>query len=132
VKHVNRSQPCGKCLELLSEGDPSLAVYLQGIRAVFPEAHVSCVWRGEAAQNAAVAAKLSRTPWPTSKHNNMKDGKPFSLAMDLFRLGDDGKAYFEKPYYQRVAAHLKSLGAGIEWGGDWASFPDAPHFQLKA
>lgn len=22
------------------------------------------------------------------------------------------------------------LGIGIEWGGDWKSFPDGPHFQL--
>lgn len=36
--------------------------------------------------------------------------------------------------YQLVADHVKSvaskLGITIEWGGDWMSFKDGPHFQL--
>jgi peptidoglycan L-alanyl-D-glutamate endopeptidase CwlK len=25
----------------------------------------------------------------------------------------------------------KDLGIDLEWGGDWKSFPDAPHWQLS-
>ena len=36
--------------------------------------------------------------------------------------------------YQLVADHVKAvaskLGITIEWGGDWMSFKDGPHFQL--
>ena len=36
--------------------------------------------------------------------------------------------------YQLVADHVKSvaskLGITIEWGGDWMSLKDGPHFQL--
>jgi peptidoglycan L-alanyl-D-glutamate endopeptidase CwlK len=25
----------------------------------------------------------------------------------------------------------QKLGVAITWGGDWASFPDGPHFELE-
>jgi len=31
------------------------------------------------------------------------------------------------PFIKKAA---KSLGVPIEWGGDWQSFPDGPHWQL--
>lgn len=38
------------------------------------------------------------------------------------------------PLYERLAVHVKHaaehLGVPIEWGGDWVSFKDGPHFQL--
>jgi peptidoglycan L-alanyl-D-glutamate endopeptidase CwlK len=38
------------------------------------------------------------------------------------------------PLYHKIAAAMKSaakeLGVAIVWGGDWASFPDGPHFEL--
>ena len=38
------------------------------------------------------------------------------------------------PLYGRIAeavkAAAKEVGVPVEWGGDWKSFPDGPHFQL--
>ena len=38
------------------------------------------------------------------------------------------------PLYETVAADMKraahDVGVEIEWGGDWKSFKDGPHFQL--
>ena len=38
------------------------------------------------------------------------------------------------PLFHKIAAAMKSaakeLGVAIVWGGDWASFPDGPHFEL--
>lgn len=46
----------------------------------------------------------------------------------------DGKITWDFSKYQIVADHIKtvakSLNIPIEWGGDWASFKDGPHFQL--
>ena len=40
-------------------------------------------WRGEEFQNALVESGVSRTRWPTSKHNHIEDGQPCSLAIDF-------------------------------------------------
>lgn len=38
------------------------------------------------------------------------------------------------PLYHKIAAAMKAAakieGVPIEWGGDWVSFKDGPHFQL--
>ena len=46
----------------------------------------------------------------------------------------DGAISWEWPHYHKIAASMKQaaaeLGIRIEWGGDWKSFKDGPHFQL--
>jgi peptidoglycan L-alanyl-D-glutamate endopeptidase CwlK len=41
---------------------------------------------------------------------------------------EDWDAY--RPIAQAMKDAAKSLGIAIEWGGDWKSFPDGPHYQL--
>lgn len=47
---------------------------------------------------------------------------------------DNGELRWDWPLYSRLAEAMKSaakdLGIPIEWGGDWKSFKDGPHFQL--
>jgi peptidoglycan LD-endopeptidase CwlK len=54
-------------------------------------------------------------------------------AVDLGAIVD-GQVRWDWPLYHRVAAAVKAaaqqLGVPIEWGGDWESFKDGPHFQL--
>lgn len=54
-------------------------------------------------------------------------------AVDLGAL-IGGKVRWDWPLYHRIAAAMKQaakdLGVPIEWGGDWRSFKDGPHFQL--
>lgn len=56
-------------------------------------------------------------------------------AIDIIPLDDDGKITWEwEPFYYEVADAMKEaanqLGIKIEWGGDWKSFKDGPHYQL--
>ncbi len=62
-------------------------------------------------------------------------------AVDLVPIVDldrDGKVEAEEmyawPLYHQLApaikAAAKAVGVPIEWGGDWKSFKDGPHWQL--
>ena len=53
----------------------------------------------------------------------------FGLAFDIVVLDSIGKANWDTshPGWARAAKIGKSLG--LEWGGDWKSFKDLPHFQ---
>ena len=54
-------------------------------------------------------------------------------AVDLAAWVDNTVSWEWKYYYQIADAMKKAaseLNVSIEWGGDWKSFPDAPHWQL--
>ena len=55
-------------------------------------------------------------------------------AVDLAAVVD-GKVRWDWPLYSKLADSMKRaaeiLNVRIEWGGDWISFKDGPHFQLK-
>ena len=54
-------------------------------------------------------------------------------AVDLAALLD-GEIHWDWPLYYKLADAVKaaatSLKTPIEWGGDWETFKDGPHFQL--
>jgi peptidoglycan LD-endopeptidase CwlK len=54
-------------------------------------------------------------------------------AIDLGALVG-GKLRWDWPLYSRIAEAMKEaakkVAVPIEWGGDWKSFKDGPHFQL--
>jgi peptidoglycan L-alanyl-D-glutamate endopeptidase CwlK len=54
-------------------------------------------------------------------------------AVDLVAL-IDSKVRWDWPLYHKLAdamkAAAKELNIPLEWGGDWKSFKDGPHFQL--
>jgi len=45
-----------------------------------------------------------------------------------------GSVRWDWPLYHKIAAAMKQaaseLGVPLEWGGDWRTFKDGPHFQL--
>jgi peptidoglycan LD-endopeptidase CwlK len=66
-----------------------------------------------------------------SRHLISPDG--FVRAVDIAPL--DGKgASFAWPLYHKLAPHIKQAAKDvdipIEWGGDWRTFKDGPHWQL--
>jgi peptidoglycan LD-endopeptidase CwlK len=77
-----------------------------------------------ARQEQLVAAGASKTM--NSRHLT-------GHAVDLGALVD-GKVRWDWPLYHKIADAMKEAaqleGVRIEWGGDWKSFPDGPHFQL--
>jgi len=54
-------------------------------------------------------------------------------AVDIAPLVD-GKVSWDWPIYYRLSPVIKKaaqdVGVKIEWGGDWRSFKDGPHWQL--
>lgn len=54
-------------------------------------------------------------------------------AVDLAAL-IDGEIRWDWPLYAKLAKSMKDaaaeLGVAIEWGGDWKTLKDGPHFQL--
>ncbi len=46
----------------------------------------------------------------------------------------DGEIRWDWPLYHKIAKAMKAaateLGVPIEWGGDWRTFKDGPHWQL--
>lgn len=54
-------------------------------------------------------------------------------AVDIVPM-HDGKISWDWPLYYKIAKVMKKaakdVGVAIEWGGDWKSFKDGPHWQL--
>lgn len=54
-------------------------------------------------------------------------------AVDLLPIGPSGPA-FDWPLYDRLGPAVKQAaeqeGVALDWGGDWKSFRDGPHFEL--
>jgi peptidoglycan L-alanyl-D-glutamate endopeptidase CwlK len=75
-------------------------------------------------QKELVAAGASRT---------LKSRHLTGHAVDLIALVE-GKVRWDWPLYYKVAdamkAAAKELKVPLEWGGDWKTFKDGPHFQL--
>jgi peptidoglycan L-alanyl-D-glutamate endopeptidase CwlK len=90
---------------------------------------VTCGVRTAAEQKKLVAKGASTTM--NSRHIPGKDG--LSKAVDLAAL-QGGAITWDWAYYHKIAAAMKQaakeLGVSIEWGGDWKTFKDGPHFQL--
>ncbi len=87
--------------------------------------------RTVAEQRRLVAAGASRTM--NSRHIPGKDG--LGKAIDIaFIFGPDLR--WDWPLYKSFASIMKKAGKElkipVEWGGDWTSFKDGPHFQLPA
>ena len=69
-----------------------------------------------------------------SNHQAKSDG--YGYAVDLYAYyGGKVQVDDDKTIINKIAPHIKSvakkLGINIEWGGDWKSFKDYPHFELK-
>lgn len=80
-------------------------------------------------QRELVRAGASQTM--RSRHLANKDG--LACAVDLaVNLGGDVR--WDWPLYEQLGHMMKcaakDLGVPIEWGGDWTTLRDGPHFQL--
>lgn len=75
-------------------------------------------------QKELVAQKKS-----TTMHSRHLTGHAVDIAVIV-----DGKISWDIRVYKAVADHVKNvaklMSIPIEWGGDWKSFIDGPHFQL--
>lgn len=70
----------------------------------------------------------------TGKSKTMNSRHLTGHAIDIAPLDENGDITWEWPLYHKLAEFVKQaaedVGVTVEWGGDWKSFPDGPHWQL--
>jgi peptidoglycan LD-endopeptidase CwlK len=90
---------------------------------------VTCGTRTLEEQKILVAKGASRTM--RSRHIPAANG--FSHAVDVAACLD-GKVRWDWPLYHKIAKAMKAAakaeGVPLEWGGDWVTWQDGPHYQL--
>jgi peptidoglycan L-alanyl-D-glutamate endopeptidase CwlK len=119
-----------KSLAKLSSAHPDLQKVIKRAAALSSiDFTVLEVLRTVARQKELVAKGASKTM--KSRHLPSADG--FSRAVDIAPL-DGGQVSWAWPTYHKLAPIIKQaakdVGVPIEWGGDWKSFADGPHWQL--
>lgn len=77
--------------------------------------------------------RRQRELYTAGKSKTMNSRHLTGHALDLVPIIDGRISWDWKDFYKlepaiKDVAH--SIGVPIEWGGDWKSFPDAPHWQL--
>lgn len=69
----------------------------------------------------------------TGKSTTMRSRHLTGHAVDIWPLVDGAVSWDWKYYYplaECMKQAAKELNVPIEWGGDWTTFKDGPHFQL--
>ncbi len=120
----------------LAEVNPQLANRIRAmaadLRAQGINVMVTSGYRSFAEQNALYAQ--GRTA-PGNIVTNARGGQSlhnYGLAVDVVPIGANGQPNWSAPAstWQKIGAAGKRQG--MEWGGDWTSFVDRPHFQMTA
>lgn len=90
---------------------------------------ITCGGRTVAEQKVMVAKGASTTM--RSRHIIAPNG--YAHAVDLAYV-IHGAVKWDWPLYAKLAAVIKAAAKAekvpVEWGGDWRTFKDGPHFQL--
>lgn len=57
----------------------------------------------------------------------------WGIAFDIYVEGENGENTYDDPKYTDDWNKVGEIGKeiGLEWGGDWETFTDKPHFSLK-
>lgn len=102
-------------------------------------------WRSEREQTLLFESGASKTPWPTSEHNNTdeEDGDPCSLAIDFAPWINGAVPWSDTHAFAVVAgvffAAAKEREVTLRWGGDWdmdgstedQTFMDWGHVEIR-
>lgn len=123
-----RSEGNIRSLQLVAQ--PLARRSLKAFKAAGLDARIISGTRDYEEQNALF--RQGRFGNPGKKVTNARGGQSwhnFGLAWDI-GLFAGGKYETDDKKYKAAAAHGKV--AGLEWGGDWKSFPDVPHYQVDA
>lgn len=75
-------------------------------------------------RNGNILPKVTNARGGQSNHN-------FGIAWDI-GLFENGKYITTDNKYKQLSALVLQKLPELEWGGQWITFPDFPHYQLKA
>jgi peptidoglycan LD-endopeptidase CwlK len=104
-------------------------IFLGKVRAAGIEARIISGTRTYAEQDALFRQGRFGNPGP--RVTNARGGQSnhnFGIAWDI-GIFKDGRYLPESPSYAKAAD--AGLTAGLEWGGNWVSIQDRPHYQLE-
>jgi peptidoglycan L-alanyl-D-glutamate endopeptidase CwlK len=121
-------------------GECDVRLQQLAMRAIEDSPHdfgITCGHRDKTEQDRCCAQGLSKTPWPTSRHNSFP-----SRAFDFVPFVDGKADWNNIQAFKDVAHHILMtgdlMGLNIRWGGDWNMnsveddrFIDMPHIELK-
>lgn len=121
------------CENRLEQVHPDLVSIVRASAAAWPSNgtsfRITCGARTIAEQKRLVETGASRTM--RSRHLIAQNG--YSHAVDI-AIFVDGKIRWDWPLYVTASQIFKksalALAIPLEWGGDWTSFRDGPHYQL--
>lgn len=104
---------------------PDLARVFLGV-IEFEDCSILCGHRGREEQSLAFREKRSKVMWPYSRHNSLP-----AEAVDVmpYPIDWDDIPRIER-FAKSVKDYAKSVNVPVEWGGDWVTFKDYPHWQL--
>lgn len=113
--------------------DPVLAQkvrsVLQGLRARGFQPKIVYAWRSVEVQ--AQLVKEGRSQVQFSFHNAQQpDGTPAALASDIVDARWNWTPAAKKNGFWKALSE-EAKRQGLEWGGNWQSFPDVAHVQAK-
>ncbi len=112
--------------------------FIEDCKAAGIDVILTCTWRSNQEQDALYAQGrtapgkiVTNARAGQSKHNATRGGQPCSQAFDMAPVVN-GKIDWgtSNPAWKQCGAIGKALG--LEWAGDWTSFREFPHFQLKS
>lgn len=83
----------------------------------------------------AIGRTVQMNRKPVTKAKGGRSNHNFGIAWDVGLFDGsgrylDGKTKGDDAAYKEFATFIKEKVANIEWGGDWKSFVDLPHYQL--
>ena len=81
-------------------------------------------------------SKVTNADGVKNKSNHQAKSDGYGYAIDLYPYYNGSvQVNDDKTIINKIAPHIKKvakeMGINIEWGGDWKSFKDYPHFELK-
>jgi hypothetical protein len=87
--HHSDGPICPLCESKLREVHPYMRGWYRRKKAKYSSLHVSWGFRDPVSQQRAFEEHKSNVQWPNSPHNHVEDGRPMSLALDIFQIDDD-------------------------------------------
>lgn len=115
---------------------PRSLARLDGVHPDLQRVVIACAAAGARFQvtEGCRTAERQQTLFAAGKSKTLKSRHLTGHAVDLVAVHEDGTVTYDEPDMKALAKAMKaaaaSIGIPIEWGGDWKSFQDTPHFQL--